>query len=140
MPPFALVNNFWLGRWHPLYRGLGMGNRMLLSRGRLLLQQLFLGRGPADEVQKGMTGNSMLIAQAQAVPDQVFPSVACGYVLTACGSVHAFDRVSHRLRACLASWEANHNVGIGPRDSVFGLSGIRDIGTVTLRVRSASSW
>ena len=52
-----------------------MGNRMLLSRGRLLLQQLFLGRGPAEEVQKGMTGNTMVIAQAQAAPDQVLPSV-----------------------------------------------------------------
>ena len=59
------------------------------------MRQLFLGKGRDDEVQKGLTGNPMLIAQAQATPEQIVPSVqaACeALVVLFCGSA---DDVRH---------------------------------------------
>ncbi len=95
MPPFALANHMWLGGCHPWYKELSLGMRMLLSRGRIIMRQLFLGKGRDDEVQKGLAGNPMLIAQAQATPEQIVPSVqaACeALVVLFCGSA---DDVRH---------------------------------------------
>ena len=47
---------------------------MLASSGRLVMRQLFLGRGNDDEVHKGMTGNTMLIAQPAPEYEQVLPN------------------------------------------------------------------
>ena len=63
MPPLALANDFWLGRHDPLFREASLAERVLAGRARLLMRQLFLGRGAGDEVHKGMAGNTLLIAQ-----------------------------------------------------------------------------
>ena len=54
------------------------------------MRQLFLGRGPGDEVHKGMTGNSMLIAQSSPGYDQTLPNLSSlndGLVVLFCKSV-----------------------------------------------------
>jgi len=73
LPPFALANGFWGGREHPLYQGVGLGTRMLLSRGRPCWRKLILGKGEEEEQQKGITGNHILLAQAQPEVDDVLP-------------------------------------------------------------------
>lgn len=40
------------------------------------MRQLFLGRGPDDEVHQGMSGNTMLIAQPSPTYDQVLPNLS----------------------------------------------------------------
>ena len=76
MPKFALANWMWLGRVHLLFRGLELGMRLLLGLGRPMIHQIFLGRGPRDEVHQGLTGNTMLIAQPTADAQQVVPDPA----------------------------------------------------------------
>ena len=75
MPPLALANDFFLGRHHPVFREATLATRMLASSARLLMRQLFLGRGASDEAHKGMTGNTMLIAQPTPSYDQVLPNM-----------------------------------------------------------------
>ena len=48
---------------------------MLASSARLIMRQLFLGRGANDEVHKAMTGNTMLIAQPSPTYEQVLPNI-----------------------------------------------------------------
>ena len=75
MPPLALADAFFLGRHPPLFREATLATRMLASSGRLLMRQLFLGRGADDEVHKGVTGNTMLIAQPAPSYEQVLPNM-----------------------------------------------------------------
>ena len=74
MPPLALSNDLWLGRHHPLFREATLATRMLASSARLLMRQLFLGRGAPEDVHKGMTGNTVLIAQPAPSYAQVLPT------------------------------------------------------------------
>ena len=74
MPPLALANACFGGRHHPLFKEASLATRTLASSGRLVMKQLLLGRGPDDEVHKGMTGNPMLITQPSATYDQVLPN------------------------------------------------------------------
>ena len=76
MPPLALANSFFLGRHHPVFREATLATRMLASSARLLMRQLFLGRGANDEAHKGMTGNTMLVAQPSPSYAQVLPNTA----------------------------------------------------------------
>jgi len=50
MPPLALANALFGGRHHPLFREATLATRMLASSARLIMRQLFLGRGSDDEV------------------------------------------------------------------------------------------
>ena len=52
MPPLALANSFFGGRHHPKFREASLATRMLASSARLIMRQLFLGRGADDEVHK----------------------------------------------------------------------------------------
>ena len=74
MPPLALANSMFLGRHHPLFKEATLATRMLASSARLLMRQLFLGRGADDEVHKGTTGNTMLISQSSPSYEQVLPN------------------------------------------------------------------
>ena len=74
MPPLALANSMFLGRHHPLFKEATLATRMLASSARLLMRQLFLGRGADDEVHKGTTGNTMLISQPSPSYEQVLPN------------------------------------------------------------------
>ena len=73
------------------------------------MRQLCLGRGAQDEVQKGMTGNTMLIAQPAPSYEQVLPSTRAlteGMVVMFCKSV---DDVKKRRclwsnARCIAAW------------------------------------
>ena len=73
MPPLALANGMWLGREHILYQNLTLGTRMMLGKGRACWRKLILGSGNEEEKEKGMTGNSILLAQAQADLEHVLP-------------------------------------------------------------------
>ena len=75
MPELALVNWMWLGRVHPLFRDLTLAMRLLLGLGRPMMRSLYLGRGPRDEVHRGLQGNTMIVAQPSAVYTQVVPDV-----------------------------------------------------------------
>ena len=90
MPPLALANALWLGRHHTLFREATLATRMLASSARLLMRQLFLGRGAGEEVHKGMTGSTMLIAQPAPSYEQVLPNMAAlaeGMVVLFCLSL-----------------------------------------------------
>ncbi len=117
MPPLALANAFFGGRHHPLFREATLGTRMLASSGRLIMRQLFLGRGAQDEVHKGMTGNTMLIAQPAPTYEQVLPNRSAlteGLVVLFCKSIDDVARaqmlvvdreqyramVQHRQQVC----------------------------------------
>ncbi len=75
MPPFALAIDFWLGRRELLFGEASLAERVLAGRARLLMRQLFLGRGAGDEVHKCMTGIALLIAQPSPTYDQVLPTM-----------------------------------------------------------------
>ena len=75
MLPLALANFFFGGRHHPLFREATLATRMLASSARLIVRQLFLGRGLGDEVHKGMTGNTMLIAQSSPGRDKTLSNL-----------------------------------------------------------------
>ena len=117
MPPLALANANFGGRHHPLFREASLASRMLASSARLITRQLFLGKGPADEVHKGMTGNQMIISQPSPSYDQVLPNMANvseGLVVLFCKSVddvskaemlvvnreHYREMVRHRQKVC----------------------------------------
>ena len=54
------------------------------------MRQLFLGKGAGEEVHKGMTGNTMLIAQPSPSYEQVLPNMSAvseGLVVLFCKSV-----------------------------------------------------
>ena len=65
MPPPALANLLWLGREHVLCQNASLGTRMLSCLGRPVWRKLILGRGEGDELEKGITGNCILLAQAR---------------------------------------------------------------------------
>ena len=75
MPDLALANWMWLGRVHHLFRDLTLAMRLLLGLGRPMMRSLYLGRGPRDEVHRGLQGNTMIVAQASATYKQVVPDV-----------------------------------------------------------------
>ena len=90
MPPLALANGFFGGRQRPLFRDATLATRVLASSARLLMRQLVLGKGAGDEVHKGMTGNTMLIAQPSPTYEQVLPNMSAvseGLVVLFCKSV-----------------------------------------------------
>ena len=60
MPPYALANLLWLGREPPCYQGGTLGARLLLSKGRPCWRKLILGRGAEEDLQKGISGNTIL--------------------------------------------------------------------------------
>jgi hypothetical protein len=81
------------------------------------MRQLFLGRGAEEEVHKGMTGNTVLIAQPSPGYEQVLPSTEAltgGIVVLFCKSVDEVSRaqmlvvnrdayralVAHRKQVC----------------------------------------
>ena len=95
MPPLALANAFFGGRHHPLFREATLASRMLANSARLIMRQLFLGRGAHDEVHKGMTGNTMLIAQPSPTYEQVLPNTSNlteGMVMLFCKSIDDVTR------------------------------------------------
>ena len=73
MPPPALANLLWLGREHSLAQKASLGTRLLSCLGRPVWRKLILGKGNKDEQQQGITGNSILLAQAR--PDHVAASL-----------------------------------------------------------------
>jgi hypothetical protein len=117
MPPLALANWMFLGRHHPLFREATLATRMLASSARLLMRQLFLGRGADEEVHKGMTGNTMLISQPSPSYAQVLPNTSAlteGLVVLFCKSTEDVSKaqvlivnrqdyraiVQHRKQVC----------------------------------------
>ena len=117
MPPLALANAFFLGRHHPLFREATLATRMLASSARLLMRQLFLGRGADHEVHKGVTGNTMPIAQPAPGYGQVMPNMTTlteGIVTLFCKSLDDISKaqvlvvnreeyralVQHRKQVC----------------------------------------
>ena len=65
MPPPALANLLWLGREHILCQQASMGTRMLSCLGRPVWRKLILGRGSKEELEKGIKGNFIFLAQAR---------------------------------------------------------------------------
>ena len=67
MPPPALANLLLIGREHPLCQQASIGARMLSCLGRAVWRQLILSpsKGDKDEQEKGIAGNSILLAQAR---------------------------------------------------------------------------
>ena len=132
MPDLALPNWMWLGRVHPSYKNLSLGMRLLLGRGRPVMRQLYLGRGPRDEVHKGLQGNTMIIAQPSAQYAQVMPSVSqclSSLVLMFCNSVDDVSK-AHTLvveRDQYAKW-MQRRIEVCPtfQDVKIDLSAMRD--------------
>ena len=75
MPPLALANLFWLGREHPLFRDLTLGEKLLLGLGRPCFRKILLGKGSTDNYT-GLQGNTILLAQAQAATSLTLPPTA----------------------------------------------------------------
>ena len=74
MPPQALANWFWGGRLHPLYKDLTMATRTLLGLGRAVMRLVLLKpRDKTDEVEKGLVGNTILVAQP--APQQILSTL-----------------------------------------------------------------
>ena len=73
MPPYALANLLWLGREPPCYQGLTLGTRLLLSKGRACWRKLILGRGEEQDLQKGISGSTILLAQPRPHAQDVLP-------------------------------------------------------------------
>ena len=65
MPPPALANLLWLGREHPFCKNASVGTKMLSCLGRAVWRKLILGKGDQEEQEKGIAGNSILLAQAR---------------------------------------------------------------------------
>ena len=93
---------------------------MLASSVRLIMRQLFLGRGPADEVHKGMTGNQMIISQPSPSYDQVLPNMANvseGLVVLFCKSIDDVSKaemlVVNRFWDCPANHHHPHTRTLG---------------------------
>ena len=66
MPETALSNLLWMGRQHPLIQQACLGTKMFLGLGRPCFRKLFLGKGPRENLQQGLTGNSEFVAQPRA--------------------------------------------------------------------------
>lgn len=68
MPPPALANDLWIGRYLPLFSSLTQAEKWLISLGRSCYRKVLLGRkgAPEEEAQKGLTGNSVFLAQPTA--------------------------------------------------------------------------
>ena len=74
MPPQALANWNWGGRQHPLYKDLTMATRTLLGLGRAIMRLVLLKpRDKTDEVEKGLVGNTILVAQP--APQQIIATL-----------------------------------------------------------------
>ena len=96
MPPLALANWMFLGRHHPVFKEAALASRMLASSARLLMRQLFLGRGTDEEVHKGMTDNTMLVSQPSPSYAQVLPNTTAlteGLVVLFCKSSEDVSKV-----------------------------------------------
>ena len=109
MPPLALANSFFGGRHHPLFREASMATRRLASSARLIMKQSFLGRGPQDECQKGMTGNTMLIAQPSPGYETVLPNPGAlseGVVVLFCKSIEDVNKTKEERANMLGKTRA----------------------------------
>ena len=74
MPPQSLANWFWGGRLHPLYKDLTMATRTLLGLGRAVMRLVLLKpRDKTDEVEKGLVGNTIFVAQP--APQQILSTL-----------------------------------------------------------------
>ena len=70
MPPKALANWNWGGREHPAFKGLSLATRSFLGIGRMLMRLILLKpKGQADETEKALVGNTILVSQAN--PQQI---------------------------------------------------------------------
>ena len=76
MPGPALANDMWIGRLPPAFADLTPCEETLLSLGRPCYRKILLGKKgmPEDELQKGLAGNSVFLAQPTAgVPAMELP-------------------------------------------------------------------
>ena len=63
MPKPALANLMWGGREHPKFQNLSPTTKMLLSQGRPLLRKYLLGKGDPQDLEAGLVGNTIILAQ-----------------------------------------------------------------------------
>jgi hypothetical protein len=101
MPPRAMANLMWLGRVSPTMQDASEGSKILMGLGRLLMQQLVLGKGDPKNLQRGLTGNSMLHAQATAKKQDVLPPSTGdmeGSLLILCARSVADVHKAHQLQ------------------------------------------
>ena len=74
MPPQAVAKWLWGGRLHPLYKDLTMATRTWLGLGRAVMRLVLLKpRDKTDEVEKGLVGNTILVAQP--APQQIISTL-----------------------------------------------------------------
>eukprot|EP00435_Cladocopium_sp_Y103_P021272 s390_g5.t1 len=76
LPKYALVNDLWIGRWHPKFQDLTDAMRWLLSLARPVWRTVYLGKSYEDQSAKqvGCASNSLLVAQPTAgLPTKVLP-------------------------------------------------------------------
>ena len=68
MPAPCLANDMWVGRFPPVLSDLTASEQMLLCLGRPCYRKILLGKKgvPEDELQKGLAGNSVFLAQPTA--------------------------------------------------------------------------
>ena len=73
MPRFALANQMFLGREHPLLQDSTPGLRLLLGFGRPCFRKLLLGKGRREDRESGTTGNHILVSQGAPSASEVLP-------------------------------------------------------------------
>ena len=66
MPKNALANDNWIGRESMVVRNASQGTKWLSCLGRACWRQVRLGRGAPDTQQRGLSGNTILLAQPTA--------------------------------------------------------------------------
>ena len=76
MPRYALANQMFLGREHPLLQDSTPGLRLLLGFGRPCFRKLLLGRGRREDRESGTTGNHILVSQGAPSASEVLPPTA----------------------------------------------------------------
>ena len=73
MPRYALANQMFLGREHPLLQDSTPGLRLLLGFGRPCFRKLLLGKGRREDRESGTTGNHILVSQGAPSASEVLP-------------------------------------------------------------------
>ena len=75
LPKYALVNDLWVGRWHPKFQNLTDAMRWLLSLARPVWRTVYLGKTyeAQNAKQVGCASNSLLVAQPTAGPSKILP-------------------------------------------------------------------
>ena len=72
MPRYALANQMFLGREHPLLQDSTPGLRLLLGFGRPCFRKLLLGKGRGEDRESGTTGNHILVSQGAPMAAKYF--------------------------------------------------------------------